>query len=293
MLILGSAAVIVALAAAGLWYTKKHAVAGNPQVKSQPAQEENLTYEAKYQTEEVKPLPVPPPHRSLKLPILMYHHIGEPPPNPGKIREDLTVSPENFQQQVQWLKDHGYQSIKFSELYQYSLGQISLPKKPVIISFDDGYQDVFDNAIPVLRQAGMTGSFAIITQYPATHSGTNFYANWDEIKAAQDLGMEIVSHTQDHFDGKNPKYSAAFIANNLAGSVSDIKDHLGFTTHTLIYPYGRYTPQYLELAKKAGFTLGITVHAGNTVDLDNLMEIPRVRVHHTTTLKQFAEAVER
>ncbi|MCL5775084.1 MAG: polysaccharide deacetylase family protein, partial [Patescibacteria group bacterium] len=242
---------------------------------------------------ETQPLPLPSKEHGLKLPILMYHHIGNPPPNPGKIRIDLTVSVENFRQQVKWLKDNGYTSVKFSDLYNYSVGKARLPAKPVILSFDDGYQDAFDNAVPALREQGMVGSFAIITQYPATHSGTNFYADWDEIKAAYSQGMEIVSHTQDHFDRQNPKYNEKFISDNLKGSIADIQNHLGLATNVLIYPYGRYTPKYLKLAEEAGFKIGITVHSGNIVDLNNLMEVPRVRVHNSTSLEKFARLVER
>ena len=268
--------------------------ANKPKALWQPVREmPMLDYEKQNQAEENKTLAAPPEHRSLKLPILMYHHIGYPPPDGGKIRDDLTVSPENFKTQVSWLKEHGYQSVKFSDLYNYSLGTAKLPAKPVILSFDDGYQDVFDNAVPVLREEGFSGSFAIITQYPSTHSGTNFYADWNTIKAAADQGMEIVSHTQDHFDGKNPKYTETFILTNLKGSREDIRSHLGYNTDTLIYPYGRYTPKYIELAQQAGFKLGVTVHWGETVDLDNLMEIPRVRVHNTTSLEQFALALEK
>lgn len=252
-----------------------------------------LDYAKQDQAEENKALTTPNEHRSLNLPILMYHHIGYAPANGGKIRNDLTVSPENFKAQVYWLKTHGYHSVKFADLYDYFLGTGKLPDKPIILSFDDGYQDAFDNALPILREAGFSGSFAIITQYPSTHSGTNFYADWNTIKSAANEGMEIVSHTQDHFDGKNPKYTEAFILSNLKGSREDIFNHLGLSTETLVYPYGRYTSKYIELAKQAGFKLGVTVHWGNKVDLDNLMEIPRVRVHNTTTIEQFALSLEK
>jgi len=285
--------VLAGVAGFGFWYDKKLLASKRAAVKEVLISDFSQDYEKKAQIEETKPLPAPPKERALKLPILMYHHIGNPPPNPGKIRMDLTVPVENFKEQVKWLKDNGYHSIKFSDLYGYTLGKTKLPAKPVILSFDDGYQDAFDNAIPALKEQGMIGSFAIITQYPATHSGTNFYVDWNEIKAAQDQGMEIVSHTQDHFDGKNPKYSESFILSNLKGSIADIQTHLGFTTNILIYPYGRYTPKYIKLAEEAGFKLGITVHSGNAVNLDNLMEIPRVRVHNSTTLESFAKMMQK
>lgn len=286
-------AILVAVSSFGFWYEKKLLAGEKRGAGEILVSDLTQDYEKKALLEETKPLPPPSKEHGLRLPILMYHHIGNPPPNPGKIRTGLTVSTENFKQQVKWLKDNGYTSVKFSDLHNYSMGKGKLPAKPVILSFDDGYQDAFNNAVPALREQGMVGSFAIITQYPSTHSGTNFYADWDEIKAAHSQGMEIVSHTQDHFDGKNPKYSEKFISDNLKGSIADIQNHLGFVTNVLIYPYGQYTPRYLKLAEEAGFKIGVTVHSGSVVGLNNLMEIPRVRVHNNTTLEKFAKSVER
>ncbi len=232
------------------------------------------------------PLPDTPGER-LKLPILMYHHVGSLPENPTALRKDLTVSSENFETQVKWLAENSYHTISLKDLYNYSLGKFTLPKNPIIFTFDDGYQDVFVNAVPILKKYNFTGSFAIITQYPDSKEEDNFYASWPDIAIAFESGQEIVSHTQNHFDGRNPKFSVDFIRQNLCASKTDIKDHLGIDTNILIYPYGHYTAHYIEEAKSCGFDLGITVHEGNIINPKNLMEIPRVRVHGNETLEKF------
>ena len=190
------------------------------------------------------------------------------------------------------LKDQGYNSISLQNLYQYSLGQFTLPKKPIIFTYDDGYDDVFKNAVPILDKYGFKGSFAIITQYPGTVLGDNTYASWNTIVNAYSDGQEIVSHTQDHFDGSNLKYSNDFITKNLNGSIEDIKNHLGFTTNILIYPYGHYTADYIKIAKSLGFVMGVTVHHGDQINLNNLMETPRIRVHGDEDLKLFQDIIE-
>jgi peptidoglycan/xylan/chitin deacetylase (PgdA/CDA1 family) len=256
---------------------------------------DDLNYKNTYKPEDFKPLGITPSSvtngRTLTLPILMYHHVGNLPSGADKVQADLTVPTANFASQVKWLSDNGYKSITLKDIYLFSLGKFTMPKNPVVFTFDDGYSDVFTNAIPILKQYGYTGSFGIITQKPGTTAGDNVYASWQIIAQAYLSGEEIVSHTQNHFDGSNPKFTADYIYQNLSGSVADIKKNLGFTTNILIYPYGHYTDTYLAQAKKAGFVMGITVHEGNLLNLDNLMEIPRVRVHGAETLQDFEKSI--
>lgn len=219
------------------------------------------------------------------VPIFMYHHVGDLPQNPDALRRDLTVSTQNFTQQVEWLKSAGYHSVSLEQLYQSTQGKFELPKKPMVFTFDDGYEDVFLNAVPVLIKNGFIGSFGIVTTFP----GQPDYASWNEILAAKNAGMEIVSHTQDHFDGSNVrKYNSEFIYNNLSGSRKDLLDH-GVTTEILIYPFGHSTPAYIEQAQKAGFVMGLTVRFGKNVDKNDLMYVPRVRVHGQETLLRFQD----
>lgn len=240
---------------------------------------DSLKYAKLVTAEDRAPLSVPEKASIVKIPILMYHHVGDFPAKASKTRKDLTVSATDFENEVRWFAEEGYTSIRLEDIYLLSRDKFSLPKKPIVFTFDDGYRDVFLNAIPILKKYNFVGSFAIITQYPGGKQGDNFYASWPEIAAARDAGMEIVSHTQNHFDGKDKKYSINFIAKNLAGSIEDIKNHLGFTANILIYPYGHYTSAEITEAKKLGLVMGLTVHEGDQIDLNNLLEIPRIRVH--------------
>jgi peptidoglycan/xylan/chitin deacetylase (PgdA/CDA1 family) len=222
----------------------------------------------------------------IKLPILMYHHIGDIPKDAenDSLRKGLTVSQKNFEEQVSWLKGAGYSSITLQNLLDYSKGEFEMPKNPVIITLDDGYQDAILNAPPILKKYGYVGSFGIITQFSGIKYGTNRYATWQEIKQAKNQGMEIVSHTQDHFDGTDPKYESAFILRNLTNSRQDIKDNLGVDTQILIYPFGHYNDRYIKLAQEAGFLMGVAINDHKTISLDKPFEIPRLRINGDTTL---------
>lgn len=232
--------------------------------------------------------------RILHLPILMYHHIGTAPAGSDATRKGLTVDPTDFEQQLIWLKNQGYQSTSLEDLRKFALGQNStaLPKKPIIFTFDDGYDDTFTNAIPLLKKYGYAGSFAIITNFPGTTLGNNTYATWDAIKTAQGQGMEIVCHTQNHFDGTSVKFGPDYIFQNLNGCQTDLLFHLGSVEPIIIYPYGHYSSTYIEQAKKAGFAMGITVHEGSFINLDDLFEIPRVRVSPGISMEKFQERLD-
>ncbi|MCL5666662.1 MAG: polysaccharide deacetylase family protein [Patescibacteria group bacterium] len=229
--------------------------------------------------------------QNYKIPILMYHHIGDVPAHADAIRRDLTVSEETFSEQVKWLKDNGYESVSLQDLLLFAQGKTSLPPKPVIFTFDDGYEDAFQNAIPILRQYGFVGSFGVITNYPGQTQGTNIYASWDEIFAARRQGMEIVCHTQNHFDGSDKKFASDYIYNNLNGCQKNLATHLGQAEPVLIYPFGHYTASYIVQAQKAGFKMALTTHQGQLNSLNNLMQIPRVRVHGNEDLEQFKKTI--
>lgn len=230
-----------------------------------------------------KPLPT-----YLEVPILMYHHVGDLPAKPNATRKDLTVPTKDFEQEVAWLSKQGYNSVSLQNLYLASTGKFTLPKKPIVFSFDDGYQDVFDNAVPILKKYNFTGSFGIITEWPGQIQGDNVYASWKTITSAKNLGMEIVCHSQNHFDGSNPKFDAKYILNNLTGCKNDLKS-FGIENEVLIYPYGHYTKDYINQAQKAGFSFGVTVKQGDRINTSNLMEVPRVRVHGEETLQRFQD----
>lgn len=85
---------------------------------------------------------------TVHVPILMYHHVGSLPPEADNVRRDLTVSPEAFEAQLRWLSGQGYEAVSLEQIYLATQGQLLLPKKPVVFTFDDGYADVFLEAVP-------------------------------------------------------------------------------------------------------------------------------------------------
>jgi peptidoglycan/xylan/chitin deacetylase (PgdA/CDA1 family) len=132
------------------------------------------------------------------------------------------------------------------------------------------------------------GSFAVITDFP----GKEGYASWQQIIDAHKLGMEIVSHTADHFDGHNAqKYNNDFIYENLLRSKNSLAAN-GINTRVLVYPFGHFTESYVEEAKKAGFVMALTVSYGTIIPSDNLMQSYRIRVSGGESLQRFIELLK-
>ena len=215
------------------------------------------------------------------VPVLMYHHVGDLPENADPVRKDLTVSTDNFTQQVEWLKSQGYQTVSLDRLYDWLKNGITLPKKSVLLTFDDGYNDVFQNAVPVLVQNGMSGIFGIISGYV----GTADYATWNQILAARAQGMEIISHSFSHPDFATK--SKADQTYDITKSNVDFTGALGSIPNYFIYPYGKYNLDTESILNSDGFRMSFTTSYGFTRPGENLLELPRVRVHGSELLQTF------
>lgn len=227
------------------------------------------------------------PADALVVPILMYHHVGSLSPDADALRRDLTVSAEDFEKHVAWLSQHGYTSMSLAEVYNTTQGKGSLPALPVVFTFDDGYADAFQVAVPILLKYHMRGSFAVVPGF----LGQPDYATWGMVEEAYKAGMEIVSHTENHFDGGSAKFDANYIRENLEQSLRELETRLGPIPRILVYPYGHYTTEYIHVAQSVGFTMALTTHYGRHVDPRNLMLTPRVRVHGQETMEKFEENI--
>ncbi|HEV2054415.1 MAG TPA: glycosyltransferase [Methylomirabilota bacterium] len=198
------------------------------------------------------------------LPILLYHHVG--PPRPGTYPE-LTISPERFEQQVRWLASHGYVGIRPSDWQAWRLGAGTLPDKPVLLTFDDGYADLAEFALPVLERHGFGGAVFVVTgEVGGTNrwdeeqgAGTHRLMRADQIREWSARGIEIGAHSRAH--SNLTELSDADLASELSGCASDLADLLGRPPAAFAYPYGYYDERVTERVRQA-FDLAFTCDEG-------------------------------
>jgi len=195
-------------------------------------------------------LPVNPAELEAKVPILIYHHIREVKTTDAEKNKQFILSPANFEKQLQYLKDNNFETISFADLNNYFAGRFRLPQKPVIITFDDGLINQYDNALSLLQKYNFTATFFIFTN-PIGKSKN--YLTWEQLKELDKLGMEIGVHGKYHLY-LNKEKDQKKLNDEILGSKERIEQELGKKISTFSYPFGAYNDQIIELVKNAGYT---------------------------------------
>lgn len=213
------------------------------------------------------PTPQYPKVEKYNVPILMYHYIRDAS-NESQLGKNLSVNPANFDSQMKWLDDNDYQTLKVSDLTDPDKKEISKilfqKKKPIAITFDDGYADAYTNAYPILKKYQMTATFYIIRNYV----GKTEYMNQNQIDALSAANMEIGSHTLSHPD------LSKLDATSARKQIFNSKEKAA----SFCYPAGKYNSTTIDLVQQAGYTTAVTTHSGIASQDSNGFELPRVRI---------------
>ena len=218
------------------------------------------------------------PARTVSVPILMYHRIDRITPALPAITQRLTVDPTEFATEMRWLAGHGFHSITQLELFDALERGGSLPSKPVLITFDDGYRDVFSKAMPVLRRLHLRATAYVIT---GRISGPDpSFLTWGMLAGLERRGIEIGSHTVHHLE--LPVLSNAQAMDELVNSRHDLERHLGHPVQWFAYPAGAEDPRTVALVRQAGYVLAVTTHAGSVQDARAPLELHRYEVLDST-----------
>lgn len=226
----------------------------------------------------------------MMIPILMYHQIAAMPEKGTPFR-GLSVPPEKFRSQMQWLKRLGYQGLSMRDLEPYLRGEKH--GRVVGITFDDGYQNVLQNALPVLQECGFTST----TYFVAGHAPGHNY--WDEEKGVprsdlmsireieqwRDGGQEIGSHTLDHVHLTQLPIEQA--EHQIKESKRILEALYQVPVTAFCYPYGDCNQTIFELTQKAGYTNATTIERGLVLETDDLYCLPRVTIAGSLDLFSF------
>ncbi len=226
--------------------------------------------------------------RQARAPILMYHYVSVPPAGSDVYRRDLSVSPDLFRSHLQALADGGYTPISMYELVSHLNQGAPLPEKPVILTFDDGYRDNYENAFPLLTEFGMTAMFFVVSDY--MDEGNPLYLSWDMAREMKDAGMNIESHGRNHASLRNRNDD--YLVWQALGSAETIEYELGERPRFVTYPFGHYDSNTIRIFESAGFWGGVTINAGATHSTDDLFQLRRVRVRGTTTAEELLRLLE-
>ncbi|HEV7133776.1 MAG TPA: polysaccharide deacetylase family protein [Gaiellaceae bacterium] len=233
-------------------------------------------------------LPDPLPQRRLVVPILMYHRIGPEPHGPA-ITDTLTVLPAMFASEMLWLRAAGYDAVTPVQLFDALEHGARLPRRPVVITFDDGYRDVLWNAAPLLRRLHMRATAFVITGRLSGPDSS--FLTWAELRALERDGFTIGSHTVHHLELTRLPRRVAF--SELVASRRALERHLGHAVPWLAYPAGRENAAVVALARRAGYVLAVTTAAGDVQSAQRPLELQRYEIADATGVRGLAALLGR
>ncbi|MBZ1350642.1 polysaccharide deacetylase family protein [Alcaligenaceae bacterium LF4-65] len=222
----------------------------------------------------------------------MYHQVAVPAPRGTQFR-GLTVHPTSFRRQMTWMKRLGYRGLSMRDLTPYLRGECE--GKVFGITFDDGFRNVFENALPVLSDLGFTSTnYFVANQF----DGGNV---WDreknipfsplmsltEVRTWAAAGQEVGSHTLDHVH--LPEVAPDEARRQIRLSREILAQESGTEVTAFCYPYGDFTAEHGLLAKEAGYTNATTTSRGLANAADDPFFLPRVGIWRTTHMLRFLQ----
>jgi peptidoglycan/xylan/chitin deacetylase (PgdA/CDA1 family) len=233
-------------------------------------------------------LPEPLPQREIKVPILMYHRINVSPPGTPSMERRLTVHPADFARQMRWLEQHGYRTVTQRELFEALFQGRRLGPKPILITFDDGYRDLYENASPVLARLGMRATAYVVSR--RLKNGYPLFLTWRLLRQLPSRGIEIGSHTATHVDLTSLSDREAF--RELVESRLAIERRLRHPVQWLAYPFGDYDARIERLVRRAGYVLAVTTEGGSVQSARRPLALRRLQVLDSTGVPGLAAMLE-
>lgn len=234
------------------------------------------------------------------LRILTYHRVC------GFSKDRLSVHPEKFVQQMEWLSEHGYVGVSMGDLPEALKARgngnpesaIKLGKQiPIVLTFDDGYVDIFDFAFPILRKYGHTATVYLISGFVGTNktipryegSGKRIFMNWDEVTEMAGEGFEFGSHTVSH--PRLTEISREAAAYEIRRSKELIEEKLGRACKSFCYPGGMWNESLEELVRAADYRNASTVMPGLNSKNVNPFRLRRTEISGHDSLFDFEKKI--
>ncbi len=240
-------------------------------------------------------LSMPRQHEYITVPILMYHSISD---EATRHFRQFAVSPALFAEHMDYLYRQAYTPISVTSLarafFTGEKGRANLPANPVAITFDDGFADFYDTALPILKRYNFTATLYITTAYV---NGTSRWlqregeserpmVSWEQIAEISAQEIEIGAHSHRHFQLDTLPLARA--QEEIVLSKHILEEHLDTNVRSFAYPFGYSTSKVRQLVQKAGFTSACAVKHALSSQASNPFALARVMVDATTTVDIFA-----
>jgi peptidoglycan/xylan/chitin deacetylase (PgdA/CDA1 family) len=237
--------------------------------------------------------PATPVVADTPIPVLMYHRVsddGDPALNRYR------VTPAQFRLQMEWLKHNGFEPISLDAMKEMRQGRRQLPRRPVLISFDDGYSDFYHNAWPVLRALDFPSVMFVVAGRVGERSDWDEdlgrpepLMTWQQLLEISAAGVSIGSHSVLH--RRFSRLSVLEAHGEMQDSASIIERNLGRRPSSFCYPYGVYDRSIEQILPICGYEFGFTCDVAAASLRGNPLRLPRIEVMGSDDLDGFAASV--
>jgi peptidoglycan/xylan/chitin deacetylase (PgdA/CDA1 family) len=230
---------------------------------------------------------VPVGRQSITMPILTYHYVRQPPPMSADwMGYRLSVSPADFSAQMDWLATNHYHPVDFNDVRAYFAGKRPLPARPVVITLDDGYADLYTTAYPILRAHHFKAVAYIVTSFV----GQPRYVTSAQLLEMDRRGIQIASHTVEHANiaGNASFYTALRQTTDSKRWLENLLDH---PVVDFAYPSGKFNSQAIAALKQAGYDTAVTEMFSVEHSMGDRYTWTRVRVGGGESLSDFAASL--
>jgi peptidoglycan/xylan/chitin deacetylase (PgdA/CDA1 family) len=222
------------------------------------------------------------------VPVLCYHNLA--PQSKGR----MILAAKVFEEQMRYLKKQGYRVINLREFVEFVSLKRQLPRRSVLLTFDDGYRSFSQYALPVLKELGFTATLFIYTDYVG--AGGNAFT-WDELRKLQQEGFDIQAHSKSHGDmvrgGSEPanEYDRRLEA-ELAQPRALFQKYLGTPPDILAYPYGRQDEAVVRRTKDRGYAVAFTVRRQSSPSFVDPYRIHRSQIYPEMSMEDFVKNLD-
>ncbi len=229
-----------------------------------------------------------------RLPILMYHRVA---PEGRPETQRWRLHPRDFEAQLRHLREAGYQSVTFEQWRAAADRRIPLPRRSAMLTFDDGYADFPQHALPLLRRYGFQATMFVVTDLVGASNvwdeglGESLaLMDWPTLLGLREHGVELGSHSAQH----RPLVAlgAAELARDLCRSRTALHERTGVPVRSVCYPFGLNDVGVRAIAAACGFHYGVTTDEWPASYGDELLGLPRLEVRGTDPLEAFVAQLE-
>jgi peptidoglycan/xylan/chitin deacetylase (PgdA/CDA1 family) len=227
------------------------------------------------------------------VPVLMYHEVSEPE---KATWANLAVSPTALREQLAYLRDAGYTTLTAGAFASILATSGQVPPRSVILTFDDGFEDFYRQAVPMIVENGFAATVFVTTGWvqdagsESTATRPGRMLSWSQLGEAVSAGMEVGAHSCRHL--QLDQILPALLRDELYTSKSRLEDNLGIPVPGLAYPYGYSNPKVREEARAVGYDYGYAVRNTTAAPGGDLFRLPRLTIHRSTDLSEFRRLVD-